>query len=251
MPVPKEKPAALRTDAVKTPPYKPLIVIDAGHGGVDPGATSHKGHHEKHLTLRYAKALRHALLRTGLYRVLLTRGDDRFLLLRKRVDIARRNKGDIFISLHADSAPSQDARGLSVYTLSAKASDEVAAALADRENKVDILAGLDITTEHAEVADILFDLVQRDTKARSTQLAQTVLSNLQDKVRLLPNPHRQAGFAVLKAPDIPSILIEMGFLSNRHDERLLRTAAHQQKLVDGIVRGIGAYMRNIYFTHKP
>ncbi|MFZ4124733.1 MAG: N-acetylmuramoyl-L-alanine amidase [Rickettsiales bacterium] len=200
---------------------KPLVVIDAGHGGQDPGAIGIKRSYEKHITLDYAKALRDVLLRSGRYRVLLTREDDRFIMLGERVNIARKAKADIFISLHADSNPRKDARGLSVYTLSETASDAEAAALAEQENKSDIIGGMDLPTIDEDVANILIDLVQRETMTKSGVLADHVVESMHEKITLLPNPHRYAGFRVLKAPDIPSILVEIGFLSNPQDEQLL------------------------------
>ncbi|MBN8542874.1 MAG: N-acetylmuramoyl-L-alanine amidase [Alphaproteobacteria bacterium] len=200
---------------------KPLIVIDAGHGGQDPGAIGIKRSYEKHITLDYAKSVRDVLLRSGRYRVLLTRSDDRFIMLGERVNIARKAKADIFISLHADSNPRKDARGLSVYTLSETASDAEAEALAEQENKSDIIGGMDLPKVDEEVANILIDLVQRETMTKSGVLADHVVESMHDKINLLPNPHRYAGFRVLKAPDTPSILVEIGFLSNPQDEQLL------------------------------
>lgn len=223
------------------PPEPPLIVIDAGHGGNDPGTIGSRGTHEKHITLEYAKALQLALHRSGRYRVQLTRNDDRFIILRDRIKIAQKAKASLFISLHADSAPRDNARGLSVYTVSEKASDAEAEALAARENKVDILSGLDLSHERADVADILISLAQRDTKNQSSLLADILVQELGKRVKLLNNPHRFAGFAVLKAPDIPSVLIETGFLSNREEERLLKSDRHRDKVIEGIVAAIDAY----------
>ena len=220
---------------------KPLIVIDPGHGGVDPGTTGPNGVNEKDLVLEYGKALRQRLLKSGKYRVELTRGTDNFIMLRQRVKIARDKKASLFISLHADSAPEAGARGLSVYTLSEKSSDEEAAALAARENKADVLAGIDLSEERQDVADILISLAQRDTANRSSQLADLVVYSLDGKVRLLSNSHRFAGFAVLKAPDIPSVLIELGFLSHVQEEKQLRSAAYRQMVVSGIADGVDSY----------
>lgn len=225
----------------KTKKQKPLIIIDAGHGGVDPGTTGKHGLFEKDLVLKYAKALRDQLLRSGKWRVELTRSNDKFIMLRERVKIARTKKADLFISLHADSAPEASARGFSVYTLSENASDKEAAALAARENKSDILAGIDLSNEREDVADILISLAQRDTTNRSSQLADLLVYSLDGKVRLLPNSHRYAGFAVLKAPDIPSVLIELGFLSHPEEEKLLRTSSYRNTVVKGITSGIETY----------
>src|SRR5690606_36212483 len=151
------------------------------------------------------------------YRVMLTREDDRFIMLRKRIETARKAKGDLFLSLHADSAPTRSARGLSVYTLSEKASDKEAEMLDARENKVDILSDMDLSEESKDVADILISLAQRETKNNSATLATLLVQQLGKKVKLLQNTHRFAGFAVLKAPDIPSVLVETGFVSNHQE----------------------------------
>ncbi len=219
---------------------KPLIVIDAGHGGKDPGARGRMTK-EKVITLRYARALRDKLKATGSFRVKLTRDKDKIIPLRERFRIARRAKGDMFISLHADAAPNKGARGLSIYTLSEKASDKEAEALATQENKVDLLADVDLTHEDEEVADILIDLARRETKNKSVQLAEKMVKTMRGKVKLLKNPHRHAGFAVLKAPDIPSVLVEIGFLTNPQDEKLLNQKEYQNKVVKGLQQGIINY----------
>ncbi len=228
-------------EPVKTSSKKPLIIIDAGHGGDDPGAIGPRGSQEKDIVLTFAKALDDALTATGKYRVMLTRDTDQFIILHERVKIARKVKGDLFISLHADSAPDDDARGLSVYTLSEKASDAQTEALAARENKVDIIGGMDLSGEREDVADILISLAQRETRSQSALLADLLATSLGNHVRLLPNTHRFAGFAVLKAPDIPSVLIETGFISNPAEEKLLKTKEYRQKLVGGIVGGVNSY----------
>ncbi|MFO1243137.1 MAG: N-acetylmuramoyl-L-alanine amidase [Rickettsiales bacterium] len=238
-PVPQAKPGF-----TKEHNSKPLIVIDAGHGGKDPGATGAKGTHEKDITLRFAKALREGILRTGRYRVALTREGDYFVLLPDRVRLARNAGGDAFVSLHADSAPRSTARGLSVYTVSEKASDEESAALAEQENAVDELAGYKIEGQQADVADILIDLAQRDTKNKSSELADSIVGGFaKNNINMLSSAHRFAGFRVLKAPDIPSTLIELGFLSEPRDEAMLKTAEYQRKVISGIISGLDAYFR--------
>ncbi len=225
-------------------PAKPIIVIDAGHGGKDPGARGVKGSREKDITLRYALALRKALLRTGRYDVVMTRETDEFILLHERVKIGQRAKGSAFISLHADSAPgSKTARGLSVYTLSEKASDAEAAALAAKENQADVIDGLDLGAEvDKEVATILIDLAQRETKNKSSRLADVMVQQFgQQGIRLLKNTHRYAGFRVLKAPDVPSVLIETGFLSHPDEEALVKTEAYQQKVIQGIIYALDKF----------
>jgi N-acetylmuramoyl-L-alanine amidase len=234
----------------KKPREKPLVVIDPGHGGVDPGTTGPHGLNEKELVLEYAQALRARLIKSGKYRVELTRSNDRFIMLRQRIKIARDKKAALFISLHADSAPEASARGLSVYTLSEKASDEEAAALAARENKADVLAGIDLSEERQDVADILISLAQRDTSNRSSQLADLIVYSLDGKVRLLSNSHRFAGFAVLKAPDIPSVLVELGFLSHSQEEKQLTNSTYRLTVVNGIAAGIDSYFAQNEFVQN-
>lgn len=244
-------PPAATPFATSTPPSsvvaqgtKPLIIIDAGHGGQDPGALGLHQTREKNITLSFAKALKDGLLRTGRYRVALTREGDSFIMLPERVNMARRLKGDIFISLHADSNPRPDARGLSVYTLSETASDEEAQALADRENKADIINGMDLNTADEDVASILIDLAQRETMNKASLLAERVVDNLHPKITALPNPHRFAGFRVLKAPDIPSILVEIGFLSNVQDERQLLSKEYQGLVTSSLIKALDGYVKN-------
>lgn len=221
---------------------KPLIVIDPGHGGIDPGTIAHDGTQEKDIVLQYARALRDKLEESGRYEVLLTRDDDRLIVLRERFAIARKEEAALFISLHADSAP-DNVRGLSVYTVSEKASDEEAEALAMRENKADVLAGMDLSDEQEDVANILISLAQRETNNRSAMLADLLVANLSSRVKLLERAHRFAGFAVLKAPDTPSVLIELGFLSHSEDARQLKSKPYRDKVTDGILSGVDAYFR--------
>lgn len=219
----------------------PMIVIDAGHGGADPGAVAVTGEFEKAITLSVARELRRQLLATGRYRVALTRSDDTFIRLRDRVAEARAQKADLFVSLHADSIDSSKFRGLSVYTLSDTASDREAAMLAARENRVDAIGGIDLAVESDEVASILIDLAQRDTMNHSRRFANLLVAEMKQVVPLVPRPHRSAGFAVLTAPDIPSVLVELGYLSSPQDARLLSQAEHQKRVARGIVRGIDGF----------
>ncbi len=227
------------------PPFRPLVAIDPGHGGVDPGAISVSGQREKDITLAAARLLREALLRRGGYRVVLTRDRDIFIRLRDRIAIARAAGADVFLSLHADANPVASLRGASVYTLSERASDAEAAALAERENKVDLIAGLDLTTESPEVTNILIDLAQRETMNHSAQLASRLVGELGETTRLLRNTHRFAGFAVLKSPDVPSVLVEVGLLSNSEDDRLLRRRDHLEALAKAMVRALDAYFASV------
>jgi N-acetylmuramoyl-L-alanine amidase len=222
---------------------KPLIAIDPGHGGVDPGARGVRGSWEKTITLSQARELRRQLIASGRYRVILTRGRDIFVRLRERIAIAQRAEADVFISLHADSIANRKLRGGSVYTLSEKASDKEAEALASKENKADIIAGVDFSDQSKTVTRILIDLSQRMTKNASVTLAKSLIDNLGSTTKMLRRTHRFAGFAVLKAPEIPSVLIEMGYLSNPTDEKLLRSKAHQKRIAKAILVGINAYIK--------
>ncbi len=209
---------------------RPTIVIDAGHGGVDPGAIGVSGTYEKDLALDYARHLAEMLEATGRYRVVMTRRQDIFLPLRKRVDLARKAEGDLFISLHANTHPSGKIRGASVYTLSETSSDKEAAQLAAKENKSDVIAGVDLAATTGTVSKILIDLAQRETMNESKHFANTLVNELGQSVKLLNNTHRFAGFAVLKAPDVPSVLFEIGYMSNRQEEQQLLTSSHRQKV---------------------
>jgi N-acetylmuramoyl-L-alanine amidase len=219
---------------------KPLIVIDPGHGGIDPGALGN-GTKEKTITLAVAKALQKELEATGRFRAVLTRDKDVFLPLRDRFRVARENGAELFISLHADSHANAKTRGASVYTLSEKASDAEAAALAAKENKSDVIAGVDLTHESAVVSGILIDLAQRETINLSARFAKVLVGALKNDTLMLGNSHRFAGFAVLKAPDVPSVLLEMGYISSDEDQQLLTSKKHQRKLAKAITKAIGAF----------
>jgi len=240
------------SDAASAPPAaafkgkKPIIVIDAGHGGQDPGALGDGGHREKDVTLAAALELRKELEATGRYTVYMTRSKDVFIILQDRVKIARRYGADLFISLHADSIDKPGVHGASIYTLSNKASDAQTAKLAARENRADLIAGIDLNTQDKEVADILIDLAMRDTMNQSKFFANTVVkqANARD-IDMLEGPHRFAGFAVLKAPDVPSVLIEMGFMSNRREVNQLSSDEGRQRIAGTIVAGVNAYFAKV------
>jgi len=233
------------------PPSKPakkskhVVVIDAGHGGVDPGAIGSSGIYEKHITLAMAKQLRDDLQKTGRYEVVLTRARDIFIPLRKRTEIARSAGADLFISLHADTIKNKAIRGVSVYTLSEKASDKETQALAERENKADLIAGFDLSDQEDDLGFILLDMAQRDTTNQSSRFAEKLVKDVSRTTKVLRNPHRFAGFAVLKAPDVPSVLIELGFLSNKQDERALRSKKHRAKVASAIKTSINRYFNRI------
>ncbi len=220
---------------------RPIVVIDPGHGGVDPGAISVTGVYEKTITFGMARELKRQLEKTGHYRVFLTRERDIFIPLRDRITISRHDKADLFISLHADVDKDPTIHGLSVYTLSQDASDVEAQSLADKENKADLIAGVDLSHESSDVTNILIDLAQRETMNRSAVFAGTLVEELQREIPLLGNTHRFAGFAVLKAPDVPAVLVEMGYLSNQSDERNLRQEDYRTKLARSITRAVDSY----------
>ncbi|MET1026615.1 MAG: N-acetylmuramoyl-L-alanine amidase [Dongiaceae bacterium] len=224
--------------SAKSVSLKPMIVIDPGHGGIDPGALGSDGIQEKNITLAVGRALKKELLSTGRYRVMMTRDKDVYIPLRDRFKVARDNSGDLFISLHADSYDNPLLRGATVYTLSENASDTEAAALAARENKSDIIAGVDLSKQNGMVTDILIDLAQRDTINLSSRFASDLVSELKTDTLMLEHSHRSAGFAVLKAPDVPSVLLEMGYISSSKDQQLLVSKAHQAKLAKAIRRAI-------------
>lgn len=229
----------------------PVIVIDPGHGGVDPGATGVSGTYEKHITLAMARELKSLLDRSGRYRVYLTRDRDVFIRLRERVAIARAHGADLFISLHADAVSSPQIRGLSVYTLSRDASDNEAQALAEKENKADLIAGIDLTHESSDVTNILIDLAQRETMNRSAGFATDVVDEVGQEMDLLGNTHRFAGFAVLKAPDVPAILVEMGYLSNETEEKHLRQPQYRAHLAKAIAKAVDRFFPSTLKAKRP
>jgi N-acetylmuramoyl-L-alanine amidase len=223
---------------------KRTIVIDAGHGGIDPGAESVAGYHEKEITLATARILARTLEQTGRYKVVLTRDSDVYLKLHERVAVARAAHGNLFISLHADSAVTdRSTRGASIYTLSETASDTESERYAQRENRADAIGGVALSDQSDDVAGILVDLTVRETVNDGNRLAGMMVDSLEHKgVMLLPStPHRSAGFAVLKSPDIPSVLIEMGYLSDMSDARALADPRHQQQIANAIADGVDRY----------
>lgn len=218
------------------------IVVDAGHGGVDTGAEGASGTLEKTITLAFALELKKKLGETGRFDVLLTRERDLFLRLDERVRIARQHEADLLISIHADAIRLKNVRGATVYTVSDRASDAEAAAKAIRENLADEIAGIAVEEEHQEVADILADLIRRETQGFSIRFARALVGELAGAIRMIPtNPHRFAGFRVLKAPDVPSVLLELGYLSNPEDEALLRDPQWRAKAADGIAAAIALF----------
>jgi N-acetylmuramoyl-L-alanine amidase len=245
-PVVSDPPLDPATSAFVAPPQpkadeRRTIVIDPGHGGVDPGSRSITGVDEKEIALAYARELKRQLEAGGRYRVALTRDKDIFIRLRDRIDFAERMEGDLFVSLHANNHDSSKIRGASVYTLSEQASDAEAAALAAKENKADIIAGINLGEQTEVVSKILIDLAQRETMNLSKQVANGLVGEMGKVTKLLTNTHRSAGFAVLKSATVPSILIEIGYLSNQTEERLLRSKKHRIGVSRAISAAIEAY----------
>ncbi len=237
--------------AAKTSPKPvgplPLVMLDPGHGGKDPGAIGASGTFEKHVALAAAMELRRQLLASGRYRVALTRIRDVFIPLDDRVTIAQRQGAALFVSMHADALSDRQVRGASVYTLGEVASDQQTAALAVRENAVD-RAGV---SRGPEVANILGSLVRQETKAGSARMARTMVRALGHDVPLLAHPQRQASFAVLKAADIPSVLVEMGFMSNREDEAALRKADHRKLVATAMKRAVDGFFAGVSGAKTP
>jgi N-acetylmuramoyl-L-alanine amidase len=222
---------------------RPLIVLDPGHGGLDTGTKAPSGELEKDIVLDVAKRLRALLEKSGKYRVLMTRADDTFVPLADRVEIARKAGAALFVSIHADSLPRKegDAQGATVYTLSETASDPQAAQLAEEENRADVIAGVDLTNEPDDVAGILLDLAQRETKTYSMQFARRLVTELKGTARLHKDPIKSAGFRVLRAPDVPSVLVELGYVSNKQDLQSLLSDAWRAHTADAMAQAIDEY----------
>ena len=238
--------AASRTERIgiaeRQPGKRFTVVIDAGHGGIDSGAEGRtKGTVEKAVTLNFAKELRDQLAATGDYDVFMTREKDEFLRLDERVRIARQHGADLFISIHADTIRLKGIRGATVYTVSDQASDAEAQALADRENLSDQLAGIEIEEDDQQVADILIDLIRRETHGFSVRFARSLVGELSSTVGMINNPHRSAGFRVLKAPDVPSVLVELGYLSNPEDEEQLRSVEWRAMAARSICKAVARF----------
>lgn len=222
-------------------PSRPLVVIDAGHGGHDPGAIG-EGFEEKNLALGLAKALRYELLREGGIRVALTRSDDTFLVLQERAEIARQLGADLFLSIHADSAGEKEqVTGASVYTLSDKASSEAAARFAARENSADVVNGVALTGRSDSVSSILVDLAQRRTSENSAKFADLIVREGKGVLHFHPQPERSAALAVLRAPDVPSVLYESGFVTNKEDAERLASPAGRERFAKVMARAIRIY----------
>ncbi len=223
---------------------KKVVVLDPGHGGKDPGAIgrSYKTY-EKNITLSMGKELKRMLEAKG-YKVYLTRSTDIFIPLRRRVQIARGYHADLFISIHADSTVNRKAQGFSIYTLSETASDKEAEALAERENKADIIDGMDFSDNSPEINDVLISLSQNDSRNKSSKFATYVVNEVKRNVKMVNNAHKFAGFAVLKAPDVPSVLLEMGYLSNYTEEKQLRQPWYRKRIAEHMVKAVDRYFKD-------
>jgi N-acetylmuramoyl-L-alanine amidase len=228
--------------AAEPPDSRPVVVIDPGHGGIDNG-TQAGGESEKNLVLGFALALRDRVEKAGKYRVVMTRTDDTFIPLGDRVRIARNQSAALFVSIHADALPRRegDAQGATIYTLSDKASDAEAERLAELENKADAIGGVNLTEEPTDVADILIDLAQRETRTFSNRFARLLKNEMKTTARMHKHPLKSAGFKVLKAPDVPSVLIELGYVSNKSDLEHLVSDNWRSKTVGSVAQAIDAF----------
>jgi N-acetylmuramoyl-L-alanine amidase len=236
------------TQAADKPPAapadveKPVVVIDPGHGGVDPGAAGPDGASEKDIVLAFAKRLKDKIEADGQRRVVLTRDDDAFVSLPGRVKVARDNAAALMISIHADALANPfGVRGATIYTLSDRASDREAERLAEKENRADLIAGLDLTDEPEEVAGILFELTRRETSAFTEQFAKGLVRELKEAAKLNKNPLRSAGFRVLRAPDVPSVLLELGYLSSKDDAKLMMSEAWREQATQAVAEAVDRY----------
>jgi N-acetylmuramoyl-L-alanine amidase len=229
----------------------PVVVIDPGHGGIDSGAVADGDLKEKNITLEFGLELARQLRKGGKLEPVLTRDDDTFLSLADRVDIARHHQADLFISIHADTVREDYVRGATVYTLSDDASDALAAALAARENRSDILAGLALDDQPDDVADILFDLTRRETRNLSVRFAKSLVEDMDGTFSLNSNPWRRASFKVLKAPEVPSVLLELGYVSNSDDEELFRSEDWPQNEAETIARAVEEFLGGQVTAGQP
>lgn len=246
---PAQPPPALQAARPPAPDAKadprPLIVIDPGHGGIDNGTRAPTGENEKTLVLDFALLLRDHIEKSGKYRVLMTRTDDTFVPLAERVRIARVNQAALFISIHADALRRGDgeAQGATIYTLSETASDAEAARLAEAENRADLIAGVNLAAEPDDIAGILIDFAQRETRAYSLQFARLLAAELKNVARLHKQPLKSAGFRVLKAPDVPSVLLELGYVSNQQDLKQLTSDTWRTRTAASVARAIDVFLK--------
>lgn len=230
-----------------------VVVIDPGHGGLDNGTQASTGESEKDLVLAFGTALRDRIEQGGKFRVVMTRTDDTFIPLAERVRVARNNGASLFVSIHADALPRHegDARGATIYTLSDRASDREAERLAEAENKADAIGGVDLTEEPTEVADILIDLARRETRTFSNRFARLLMSEMKTSARMHKHPLKSAGFRVLKAPDVPSVLVELGYVSNNADLRQMASEEWRSRTVRSVAKAIEAFLAKRVVSAAP
>lgn len=243
--LPEEQPQGKRASGRR------LVVIDPGHGGIDPGAIGFRKTREKDVVLAYGLELKRVLEASGNVDVVMTRADDSFVSLRDRVRVARENQADLFIAIHADTVRGPEARGATIYTLSEKASDAEAEALAHKENRADIIAGVHLETESEEVTDILIDLVQRESKTHALVFAKKAVAEMKPVTPFTGKPMRSAGFVVLKAPDVPSVLVELGYLSSQQDEQQLIDPAWRKRVAKAMASAIEKYFSQRMAAASP
>jgi N-acetylmuramoyl-L-alanine amidase len=248
---PQVAPAAPQQPAAPSDP-RPVVIIDPGHGGVDNG-TRAGDEMEKNLVLAFGLALREQLERKGKYRVVMTRNDDTFISLDERVKIARSQAAALFVSIHADYLPrgEGEAQGATIYTVSDKASDAEAERLAEAENRADAIGGVNLTQEPTEVADILIDLAQRETRTFSNRFARLLLGEMKNATRMHKHPLKSAGFRVLKAPDVPSVLVELGYVSNKSDLEHLTSESWRSRAVGSMAQAIDVFLAKRLVTAGP
>ncbi len=246
----KDRPARIEAESSNAPPEQgpvaetglPVVVIDPGHGGIDSGAVGKDGTLEKNITLKFSLELVSLLKVSGKVEPVLTRDDDTFLSLADRVDVARKHHAALFVSIHADTVRQDYVRGATVYTVSEDASDALSQALAEQENRSDILAGLALEDQPNDVADILFDLARRETKNISVRFAKSLIGDMHGDVTLNNNPWRRAAFRVLRAPDVPSVLLELGYLSNPDDEKMFKSDKWPADEAAGVAQAIETFL---------
>ncbi|MEM7069708.1 MAG: N-acetylmuramoyl-L-alanine amidase [Pseudomonadota bacterium] len=238
--------SALKGDRVRKPEKVDgqfTVVLDPGHGGIDGGASGRGGAKEKDIVLSFANKLANRIRQLGPYNVLLTRDDDVFVSLKERLEFSRSAQADLFISIHADSLSQRAVRGATIYTLSKKASDRLSERLAEAENRVDLVAGLTLESDAEAVNDILADLTARETKTFSRSFSNILVGHLQEEIFLIKNPQRSAAFGVLKAPDVPGVLLELGYLSNKEDEVLMQQESWQEKVADAVGLAVDGFFK--------
>ncbi len=239
----KPHPVTAKSKIILQKPAKLVIIIDPGHGGNDPGAISESGLKEKNITLQYAKNLRALLAKNAKYKVFLTRTKDVYVGLKERTVKARDLHADLFISLHADINPDAKVRGLSVYTLSSAAAADEMEKLDNQPDKASALGHLDLSRENKDAKDVVIDLVQSENRNASAKFAEVVVHELGGQARLLGHSHRFAGYVVLTGIDVPSVLIELGYLSNKYEEKMLVKPDYRKKLAGALAHAVDVYFR--------